>query len=122
MGDSIGGTGFHAISAEDTAVIVYVVNLGIALGTAYPVLCRVLCSLNVDTVGRAIGGTKKTGDALLQPIFISLQDMDPAIPLLHLGPPQGSGPVGIVFDHRRLEHLPEGNAHSLGDRGDVFKN
>ena len=31
MGDGIGGAGFHAISAKDAAVVIDVVDLGIAL-------------------------------------------------------------------------------------------
>jgi len=39
--------------------------------------------------------------------------------LLELGAAQGTLAVGVVLDLGRLEHLPEGDAHSLGDGSGV---
>jgi hypothetical protein len=44
-----------------------------------------------------------------------------AIALLKLGPLQRARPVGIVFYHRGLKHLAEGNAHAFGDGRNVLK-
>src|SRR5256885_4899812 len=56
MGDGIGRAGFYAISAKDAAVVVNVIDLGIALGAGDAVLRRILCRLDVNAVGRASGG------------------------------------------------------------------
>ena len=50
MGNGIGGTSFYAISAENAAVVVNVVDLGIALGAADAMLFSVFCSFNVDAI------------------------------------------------------------------------
>ena len=121
MRDRIGGTGFHAISAKNTAVVVNVVNLGIALGAADALFRGVLVRLDIDAVGWTIGGAQKAGYTLLQAILVALQDVDAAIPLLHLCPSQRAGTVGIVLHNRGLEHLPKSDAHAFGNCGYVFQ-
>jgi hypothetical protein len=118
--DGVGGASLHAISAKNTAVVVDVVDLGVALGAADPVLVRILGGLNIDAIGWTIGGAQEAGHALLQPIFVPLQDVHAAIPLLKLRSPQRPRAVGIVLYNRWLKHLPKGNAHSLGDGGDIL--
>src|SRR5258708_17680247 len=73
VGDGVGWARLYAIPAENTAVVVNVVNLGIALGAAYPVLSRVLRRLNVNAISRAVPRPQKPGHALFQPIPIALQ-------------------------------------------------
>src|SRR5208283_2317756 len=46
----VGGAGFHAIAAEDAAVVIDVVNLGVTLGAADPLLGGVLGRLDVNAV------------------------------------------------------------------------
>src|SRR5262250_2805236 len=60
VGDGVSGAGLDAVAAEDAAVVVDVVDLGVALGAADAVLFRVLGGLNVDTVGGTGGGAKET--------------------------------------------------------------
>src|SRR5215470_10789404 len=48
--DRIGRTGLDTVSAEDAAVVVDVIDLGVAFGAADTVLLRVLGSFNVNAV------------------------------------------------------------------------
>jgi len=121
MSNSVGGTGFDAVATEDASVVVDVVDLGITLGPTDPVLRSVLGSLDIDAIRGARGGAQKTCHAFFEAVFVALQHVHTAIALLEHGALQGTGPVGIVLDNRGLEHLPEGDAHAFGDRGDVLK-
>jgi hypothetical protein len=111
---------FHAIPAKNAAVVIDVVNLGITLGAADPLLGRVLCCLDIDAIGRAVGCAKKTGHAFLQAILVALQNVHAAKALLKLRAPQRPRPIGIILHRRRLEHLHEGDAHALRDGGNVL--
>src|SRR5262245_53532606 len=57
VGDCVRGTGFHAVAAKYTSVVVDVVDLGVAFAPADASLFSVLRSFNVDTVGWAGGST-----------------------------------------------------------------
>src|SRR6266481_7770677 len=59
--DGVGGAGFDAISAKDTAVVVDVVDLGVALAAADAGLAGVLCSLDVNAIGWTGRGAEKAG-------------------------------------------------------------
>jgi len=50
VGDGIRRTGFYAISAENAAVVIDVVDLGIALGAAYAILFGIFRGFDVDAV------------------------------------------------------------------------
>src|SRR4051794_26356722 len=54
MRDRVRGTRLHAVSAENTAVVIDVVNLGVTLGAADAVLGRVFRRLDVNAVRRAV--------------------------------------------------------------------
>src|SRR5277367_3804849 len=121
VGDRIRGTGFDAVSAEDASVVVDVVNLGVALGSAHPMLGRVLRCLDINAVRGAGGRAEEAGYALFQSILIALQHVHAAETFLELGAPERSRTIGIVFYLRGLEHLHEGDAHALSDGGDVLQ-
>jgi hypothetical protein len=114
-------TCLDTVSAKDTAVVINVVNLGVALGAADPILRRVLGGFDIDAIGRAVGRTKKARHAFLEAVFIALQDVHAPVAFLKSGATQRSRSVGIILHHRRLEHLLESNAHSLGNGGDVLE-
>src|SRR6184192_3409282 len=100
MRDRICRTGFHAIAAKDAAIVVNVVNLGVAFSPADSLFLCILRRLNVDTIRRAVRRAEEAGYALLQAIFVPLQNVYTAIPLLNLCPPQRSWTIRIVL-HRR---------------------
>src|SRR6266496_5216219 len=96
MRDRICRTGFHAIAAEDAAIVVNVVNLGVAFSAADPLFLCILRRLNVDTIRRTVRRAEETGYALLQAIFVPLQNVYTAIPLMNFGPAQRSWAIWIV--------------------------
>jgi hypothetical protein len=119
--DGISRTGLHTVSAENTAVVVDVVDLGVALSAADAIFSGVLGSLDINAVGWAIGRTQEAGNAFFQAIFVALQHMRAAVTCLNPGSPQGAFAIRIIVHDRRLEHLREGDAHALGDRRDIFQ-
>jgi len=121
VGDGVSGARFHAVSAKNAAVVVNVVNLGVALGAAYPVLSRVLSRLNVNTVRRTVRRAQEAGNALFQAILIALQYVHAPITFLKLRSPERAGAVGIVLHRSGLKHLHEGDGHPFGDGGDVLE-
>jgi len=122
MGNGVRRAGLNAVSAKNAPVVVNVVDLGVTFGAAYPFLGGVLCCLDIDAIRWAVGCAKKTGDTLLQTILVALQNMYAAKPFLDSRPPQWPWAIGIVLHNGRLEHLHEGDAHSLGDGGNIPKN
>src|SRR5947208_2770274 len=119
--DCIRGTRLDTISAKNAAVIVNVVNLGVALCAAHPVLSRVLRRLDINAIRRASCRAKKTSHALLQSIFVALQDVNAAISFLKFCSLQRPGPVRVILHHRWSKHLPESDAHALSNSSDVFQ-
>jgi hypothetical protein len=119
--DGVRRTGLDAISAENAAVVVDVVYLGIALGAADAVFGRVLGGFDVNAIRRTRRRAQETRDTLFQSILIALQNVRPAETRFQPGSAQGTFAVGIVLHGRGIEHLPEGDAHSLGNRGNVFQ-
>ena len=75
--------------------------------------------LDVDAVGGAGGGAEEAGDTLFQAVLVALELVLAAEALLEFGAAHGTFAVGIVFDLGRLEHLLEGDAHTLGNGGCV---
>src|ERR1700761_7691371 len=96
MGDCIGGTGFQALSGEDAAVVVDVIDGSVPLGSADPVFGGILGSLDVNAVGRTGSRAKKTGHTLFQSILITLKNMQPTKTLLEDSSAQGTWAIGIV--------------------------
>ena len=119
--DGIRRTRLHTVSAENAAVVVDVVDLGIALGAANAILGGVLGGLDVNAVGRAVGRTQETGHTFFQAIFVALQHVRAAVTALNASSSQGPFAIRIIFYDRRLEHLREGDAHALGNRRDIFQ-
>ena len=69
----VGRASLHAISAKNAAVVIDVVNLGVALGAADAVFGGVVGGFDVDAVRGTVGGAEKAGDALFQSVFVALQ-------------------------------------------------
>src|SRR5258708_17880864 len=70
--NGVGGTSFHAITAEYTSIIVDVINAGVALRARDPLLGRILRGFYVDAIRRASSGTQETGHAFFQPVLVAL--------------------------------------------------
>src|SRR5579859_2068309 len=52
VSNGVGGAGLDAVAAEDAAVVVNVIDLGIALGAADAVLGGILGGLNINAIRR----------------------------------------------------------------------
>jgi len=121
MRNRVGRTSLHAIPAKDTTVVIDVVDLGVALGAAYAVLGGIVGGFDVDAVRRTVGGAEEAGYALFQSVLVALQNVRAAEARFEPRSLERTLAVGIVFYRRGLEHLHEGDAHALGDGGDVFQ-
>ena len=122
VGDRIRRTRFHAVPAENAAVVVDVVDLGVALGATDAVLRRILSRFDIDAIRRTGCRAQEACHALLQSILIALQDVGAAEAGLNSRAAQRILAVGIILHSRRLKHLHEGDAHAFGDGGDVLQN
>src|SRR5579872_1443729 len=122
VGNCIGRTSLNAVSAEDTAVVIDVVNRCITLGAADAVLGRVLGSFDVDAVGGAGCSTQETGNTLFQAIFVALKDMKSAKAFFEAGSTERPWAIGIILDDGGFEHLRKGDGHAFGNGGDVLHN
>src|SRR6185437_6711002 len=120
--DCIGWAGLYAVAAEDAAVVVDVVDLGVTLGGADALLLGVLSGLDVDAVRGAGRGAEETGDALLQAVFIALKLMLAAEALLKDGATHRSLAVRVILNLGRLKALTERDAHSLRDGSRITQN
>ena len=122
VSNRIRGTRLDTVSTKDTSIVVDVIDLGVTLCSAYSMLVRILCRLDIDAVRRAGRRAQETGYAFFQSVFIALQDVNATKTLLELGAPKRPRPIGIVLHLRGLKHLHEGDAHALGDGRNVLKN
>jgi hypothetical protein len=115
VGDGVSRASLDAVPAKDAAVVVDVVDLGVALGAGDALLFGVLCGLDVDTVRRAGSGTEKACDTLLKTVLVALELVLSTEALLKYGSAHWTFAVGIVLDFGRLEGLLQRDAHSLGN-------
>jgi hypothetical protein len=119
--DGVRGAGLNAISAEDAAVIVDVIDLGVALGAADALFFGIVGSFDVNAVRRAGGGAQETGNAFFQAIFVALQLMQSAEALLKDRALIGQLLVGIILYDGGRKHLPQGHGHPFRDASQVAK-
>ena len=108
MRDRIGRTSFHAIPAKNTARIINIVDAGIPFARGDAIHVGVFRGLDINAVRWACRGAQKAPDALLQPIFIAMQHVNPAITRLkmHLL-------VRIIFRNRFSEYIAKCDAEAL---------
>src|SRR6266849_1370215 len=118
--DRVGRASFHAVSAKNAAVVIDVVNLGVPLRAAYATCGGIVGGLDVDAVRRARRRAQEAGYTFLQPVLVALQDVSAAKASLNARPAQRPLSVGIILHDGGLKHLHEGDAHALGNRGDVL--
>ena len=72
VGDGVGGAGFYAVSAEDTAGIIDVVNFRVAFASGDAVGVCVFGSFYVDAVCRTRRGAEKAAYAFLQAVLVAM--------------------------------------------------
>jgi len=117
--DGVRGAGFNTIAAEDAAVVIDVVDLGITLGGGDALCFGILRRLNENAVRRTRRSAQEAGYALLQAVLVALQHVRAAKALLEHRSAQRAFAVRVVFHLGGLEDFSEGDAHALGNGGDV---
>jgi len=113
MSDRVGGAGLDAVSTKNAARIIDIVDGGVAFGGGDAIGFGIFGGLDIDAARGAGCGAKKTGDALLESIFIALQDVDAAIARLKM-----HGLVRVIFRRRLSPKIAKGDAEALGQRRD----
>jgi len=108
MRNRIRRTGFYAITAENAARIIDVVNGGIPLARRNPVRIRILRGFNVNAIRRASSGTQKASHALLQAVLVAVQHVNAAVARLKM-----HWLMRVIFRDRLAEHILEGHEKSL---------
>lgn len=119
MRDGVGGTSFDTVAAEDTAVVIDIVDLGVPVAAADTGFGGIFGGFYVNAIGGASGGAQEAGDAFFETVFVALQNMRASKAFLQL-----RRTVRVRLGDGRLEHLLERDPHAFGDcRGiaDSFK-
>ena len=109
--DSVRWTCFDAVSAENAARIIDVVDTGVAFPGGDALGIGVFSGFNINAIRRAGRGAKKASNALFQAGFVAVQHVDPTITGLKVHRFEG-----IVLRDRFTKHIPEGHAESLNQR------
>src|SRR5882724_12878561 len=99
---------FHAITAENAARIIDVIYARAALACRDAVRVHILRSLDIDAIGGASGRAEKTANALLQAIFVAVQNVNPTVARLKV-----YRFVGIIFRDRLTKHSAEGHTKTF---------
>src|SRR3984893_2093645 len=115
MRDGIGGACLDAIAAEDATRIVDVVNAGVALPRRDALCVGVFRSLDIDACRRTCRRTQKTAYALFQPVFVSMQNVNPAVPSLEV-----DRLFRIVFGDGFPQHVAECDAETFHHGDESF--
>ncbi len=109
--DGIGRTGLDTVTAENTTVVVDVIDLSVTFTRANPLVGGIITGLDVDTMGRAGGGTQEASHALLQPVFVSTQNVQAPKASFEM-----DRLVGVILRYGRPQHGLEGYREALGER------
>ena len=72
VGDGIRRTRLYAVSAENAAVVIDVVNFGITLGATDPMFRSIFSCFDINAVRWTGGRTKEAGDALFKSVLVTL--------------------------------------------------
>src|SRR5262249_40421763 len=121
VGDGVGGAGLDAIAAEDAAVVIDVVDLGVALGAADAFFFGIVGGLNVNAIRGTGGCAEEAGNALFQAVFVALELVQSAETFLENSALIGELLVGVVLNDGGSKHLPKSNGHAFGNAGQVAK-
>ena len=99
---------FDAISTENAARIINIVDARVAFPGRNAVGIRVFGGFDINAIRRAGSGAEEASDALLEAGFVALQDVDPPIARLKM-----DRFVRIVLRNRLTKHISESDAEAL---------
>jgi hypothetical protein len=115
--DRIGRASFYTVATENTARIIDIVDFRVTLACRNAIRVRILSRFDVDTICRASRGAQKAADALLQSIFIAMQNVNAAVARLEV-----NGLVRIVLGDRLPKHIFERDTEALRQRCECLGN
>src|SRR3984893_12397334 len=115
MRDGIGWACLNAIAAEDATRIVDVVNARVALPRGNALCVGVFRGLDIDAPCRTGCRAQEAAHALFQPVFVSMQNVNPAVPSLEV-----DRLFGIIFSDCFPQHIAESHAESLHQGDECF--
>lgn len=105
VSDGVGGAGFHAIAAKDAAGVVDVIDTGKSFGAGDALGCGVFLGFDIDAAGGTSRGAEEASDALLETVFVALENMNAAVAGLEV-----HGLVGVVFGRGLAPQIAKGDA------------
>ena|ERR1039458_10003130 len=108
MGDGVGGTRFHAVTAKDTARIVDVVDAGVAFAGRNALDVSVFGGLDINAPRGTCGGAQEAADAFFQSVFVPVENVNATVASLKM-----DRFLGIVFRDRFPQHIAERHAKAL---------
>src|SRR3984893_5623581 len=115
MRDGIGWACLNAIAAEDATRVVDVVNARVALPRGDTLRVGIFRSLDVDAACRTGRRAQEAAHALFQPVFVSMQNVNPAVPSLEV-----DRLFRIIFSDGFPQHVAEGHAETLHQGDECF--
>ena len=121
VGNCVGRAGLDAISAKNAAVVIDVVNLGVAFAAAHAFLGRIFGRFDIDAIAPGSWPRKENRRRIFpgrsrRAAERARRETAPEILRPATAPGhRDNSPPG------RLEHLHEGDAHALGDSGYVLQ-
>ncbi|HEY2645887.1 MAG TPA: hypothetical protein VGI34_02885 [Candidatus Acidoferrales bacterium] len=113
--NSICWASFHTIAAKNTSRVVDVVDAGITFAGGNSLCLGVFGGFDINAARRAGSGAQKAADALLQAIFVAMQDMDAAISRLEV-----NWFFGIIFRDGFPQHIAECHAETFNEGNECF--
>ena len=111
--DRIRGACFDAVTAENAARIIDIVNAGVAFAGGDAAGIGIFRGFDVNAIRGAGRGTEKASNALLEAGFVAVQHVNPAIARLKM-----HWLERIILRDRFTKHIPEGHAEALHQRGE----
>lgn len=111
VSNRVGGARFDAVAAKNTARIINIVDSCVPLAGRDALGFDIFRGLDIDAIRRARGGAEKAGYALLQSVFVALEDVDAAIARLNAG-----RDVGKALGGSLPKHGPQGDAEAFEER------
>ena len=115
MGNGIGWAGLNAIAAKDAARIVDVVNARVAFTGRDALRVGVFGGFDINTARRTCCGAQEAADALLESVFVAMEDMDSPVACLEM-----DWLLGIVFGDGFSQHIAKCHAETLDQGSDCF--
>ena len=108
VGDGVGGTSLHAVSAKNASRVVDVIDLSIPFTSRNTLRIGIFGCFNVYAIGGTRSSAQKTSYAFLEAVFVALQYVNSPIARL-----DARRDVGKALSGRLAKHGAQGDAETL---------